>query len=99
MGRLSFFNWTFNRNKICLFSIMGITSGSYVMPTSTPTLNFATIARTFALALTVSAAALLTTAPGAASAAEPDSCKTVRFGDVGWSDIAATTGTASVVLQ
>ena len=53
----------------------------------------------FRLATTVSAAALMAASPGTASAAEPDSCKTVRFGDVGWSDIAATTGTASVVLQ
>lgn len=32
-------------------------------------------------------------------AAEPESCRNVRFADVGWSDIAATTGLASVVLQ
>ena len=69
------------------------------MPRSTPTLNFANATRAFALALTVSAAALMTVSPGTAAAAEADSCKTVRFGDVGWSDIAATTGTASVVLQ
>ncbi|MDO6964295.1 choline ABC transporter substrate-binding protein [Rhizobium alvei] len=36
---------------------------------------------------------------GLAQAAEPDSCATVRFADVGWSDIAATTGTASVILK
>ena len=30
---------------------MGITSGSYVMPRTTPTLNFANITRAFALAL------------------------------------------------
>jgi glycine betaine/proline transport system substrate-binding protein len=36
---------------------------------------------------------------GAARAAEPDSCSTVHFADVGWSDIAATTGTASVILK
>jgi len=34
-----------------------------------------------------------------AHAAEDASCKTVRFADVGWSDIAATTGLASVVLE
>ncbi|WP_394787678.1 choline ABC transporter substrate-binding protein [Rhodoferax sp.] len=34
-----------------------------------------------------------------AHAAEPASCKAVRFADVGWSDIAATTGLASVVLE
>src|SRR4051812_696098 len=69
------------------------------MQTKSPKSSFATIARSLALALTVSAAALMTAAPGTAEAAEADSCKTVRFGDVGWSDIAATTGTASVVLQ
>ncbi len=31
--------------------------------------------------------------------AEEASCKAVRFADVGWSDIAATTGLASVVLE
>jgi glycine betaine/proline transport system substrate-binding protein len=31
--------------------------------------------------------------------AEDASCKTVKFADVGWSDIAATTGMASVVLE
>lgn len=36
---------------------------------------------------------------GTASADNPESCKTVRFGDVGWTDIAATTATASVVLE
>lgn len=33
------------------------------------------------------------------TAAEDAACKTVRFADVGWSDIAATTGLASVVLD
>jgi glycine betaine/proline transport system substrate-binding protein len=47
------------------------------------------------MALAVSALAFT----GVARAAEPDSCSTVRFADVGWSDIAATTGTASVVLK
>jgi glycine betaine/proline transport system substrate-binding protein len=31
--------------------------------------------------------------------ADDASCKTVHFADVGWSDIAATTGMASVVLE
>ena len=44
------------------------------------------------------AAALLSVALQA-SAAEEAACKTVRFADVGWSDIAATTGLASVVLE
>ncbi|MCJ8519412.1 choline ABC transporter substrate-binding protein [Rhizobium tarimense] len=34
-----------------------------------------------------------------ATAAEPESCGTVRFSDVGWTDITATTATASVLLQ
>lgn len=34
-----------------------------------------------------------------AFAAEPDSCKAVRFADVGWTDITATTATASVILD
>lgn len=34
-----------------------------------------------------------------ALAAEDAACKTVRFADVGWSDIAATTGMTSVVLE
>jgi glycine betaine/proline transport system substrate-binding protein len=35
----------------------------------------------------------------AARAAEPEACKTVRFSDVGWTDITATTALASVVLE
>ena len=31
-----------------------------------------------------------------ASAADPESCQTVRFADVGWTDIQATTGIATV---
>ena len=34
-----------------------------------------------------------------AGATDDAACKTVRFADVGWSDIAATTGLASVVLE
>jgi glycine betaine/proline transport system substrate-binding protein len=34
-----------------------------------------------------------------ASAADPDSCKAVRFSDVGWTDIQATTGIATVILK
>ncbi len=52
--------------------------------------------RCLALAAAVSAMALFTTA---ASAAEPTSCGTVRFSDVGWTDITATTATASVILK
>lgn len=34
-----------------------------------------------------------------AAAADPASCKAVRFGDVGWTDIAATTALSSVTLE
>ena len=34
-----------------------------------------------------------------AFAAEPESCKNVRFADVGWTDIQVTTGATSVVLE
>ena len=36
---------------------------------------------------------------GTAAAAEPESCKAVRFSDVGWTDITATTALTSVVLE
>lgn len=49
-----------------------------------------------ALAATVSVIALGMTP---AAAAEPESCTKVRFSDVGWTDITATTATASVVLK
>ena len=41
-------------------------------------------------------AAFLSTS--AAFAGDPESCKTVRLSDVGWTDIQATTGVASVLL-
>jgi glycine betaine/proline transport system substrate-binding protein len=47
--------------------------------------------------LTISLALVLYA--GTAFAAEPESCKTVRFADVGWTDITATTATASEVLK
>jgi glycine betaine/proline transport system substrate-binding protein len=37
--------------------------------------------------------------PAAGFAADPASCKAVRFADVGWTDITATTATASVILE
>lgn len=46
--------------------------------------------------LTLLAAALL---GGQAWAADPDSCKTVKFSDVGWTDITATTATTAAVLK
>ncbi|MBO6726641.1 MAG: choline ABC transporter substrate-binding protein [Rhizobiaceae bacterium] len=51
--------------------------------------------KSFTLALGV-ATALST---GGAFAADPESCKSVTFSDVGWTDITATTATASVVLD
>jgi hypothetical protein len=46
------------------------------------------------------AALAMTTAMGAgqAMASDPEACQTVRFSDVGWTDITATTATASVIL-
>jgi len=46
----------------------------------------------------VALSASLVGAP-AAFAAEPESCATVRFSDVGWTDITATTAATSVVLE
>ncbi|MCB1382562.1 MAG: choline ABC transporter substrate-binding protein [Notoacmeibacter sp.] len=43
------------------------------------------------------AATSLTAVP--AFAADPDGCTAVRFSDVGWTDIQATTGVASVLLE
>lgn len=48
------------------------------------------------LSSAVSAVAL---AAAPAMAADPESCSTVRFSDVGWTDITATTATASVILK
>ena len=47
----------------------------------------------------VAAAALGFAMTGTAIAAEPESCKAVRFADVGWTDIQVTTGATSVVLE
>lgn len=48
--------------------------------------------------IAISLAALMAGTAGA-FAAEPEACKTVRFSDVGWTDITATTAVASVVLE
>ncbi len=42
--------------------------------------------------------AALLLAGGAAQAADPESCRTVRFSDVGWTDITATTAATAAVL-
>lgn len=54
------------------------------------------LSRMFLAAL---AALSATAAPLAVQSAEPAACQTVRFADVGWSDISSTTGMASVVLE
>ena len=51
----------------------------------------------FALVFIAALTSLRTAQPVAA--ADAPSCRTVRFADVGWTDIAATTASASVVLQ
>ncbi|MFD1558180.1 choline ABC transporter substrate-binding protein [Paraburkholderia silviterrae] len=50
---------------------------------------------------TLQACALLFAAAACSSAyaADPAECKAVRFADVGWTDIAATTGVASTILS
>jgi glycine betaine/proline transport system substrate-binding protein len=45
------------------------------------------------------ASALVAASAVAAQAADPESCKTVRLSDVGWSDITATTGVASTLFR
>ena len=49
--------------------------------------------------LTLTFAAFLLAGTLSAQASDPDSCKTVRFADVGWTDIQATTAVAGVVLD
>ena len=48
---------------------------------------------------TIALAVALAAGTATAFAAEPESCKTVRFSDVGWTDITATTATATTVLD
>ena len=49
--------------------------------------------------ITILAVAFSVAVAGAAFAAVSESCKTVRFSDVGWTDITATTAATSVVLE
>src|SRR6187401_811206 len=37
--------------------------------------------------------------PAAGAAADPESCRTVRFSDIGWTDVTATTGLASHLVR
>jgi glycine betaine/proline transport system substrate-binding protein len=57
--------------------------------------NTMSLIRNFALTLAVAAGL----SSGAAYAGDPASCQAVRFADVGWTDIQATTATASVILD
>ncbi|OCC04807.1 glycine/betaine ABC transporter substrate-binding protein [Labrys sp. WJW] len=43
--------------------------------------------------------ALLVGAAGPAHAADPETCRAVRFSDVGWTDITSTTAIASLILK
>ncbi|MEW9804577.1 choline ABC transporter substrate-binding protein [Mesorhizobium sp. ZMM04-5] len=54
------------------------------------------MSRKMSLAAALGLTAMLSTG---ALAADPDSCKSVKFADVGWTDITATTATASVILE
>ena len=47
----------------------------------------------------LSAVSALALTAGTSRAAEAESCATVRFADVGWTDITATTATATVMLK
>ncbi|AVA26546.1 choline ABC transporter substrate-binding protein (plasmid) [Rhizobium sp. CB3171] len=42
---------------------------------------------------------LLSIVPSISQAAEPESCKQVRFSDVGWTDITSTTSISSIILE
>jgi len=54
---------------------------------------------TTTLKTTLAAAASALVLATGAFAAEPEACGTVRFSDVGWTDITATTATASAILK
>ena len=59
--------------------------------------NTSLFSRPFALAAAALAASF--SLLGQAQAAEPASCKAVRFADVGWTDITATTAVMSEILK
>ena len=52
----------------------------------------------FALTLTPAAAALADPS-AAAGGADPPECQTVRFSDIGWTDVTATTALAAQLLR
>jgi len=49
--------------------------------------------------ISLAAAALLCLAAAPASAADPPACKVVRFADIGWTDVAATTALTGLILK
>jgi glycine betaine/proline transport system substrate-binding protein len=49
--------------------------------------------------ITLAFAAMLLAGTATAQAADPEACKNVRFADVGWTDIQATTAVAGVLLD
>ena len=51
------------------------------------------------IAAFIVSAAMVLGGAGAALAGDPESCKTVRFSDVGWTDITATTSIAAEILK
>jgi glycine betaine/proline transport system substrate-binding protein len=55
--------------------------------------------RFFIMKKLLAATALATLIAGPALAQEPDSCASIRFSDVGWTDITATTAAAGTVLR
>ena len=55
--------------------------------------------RTFARITIIAGAFSVAVAGAAFAAGDPASCKTVRFSDVGWTDITATTAATTVVLE
>jgi glycine betaine/proline transport system substrate-binding protein len=61
--------------------------------------NLGPNARTVSLLTGTLLAVSLAGAVAPASASEPEHCWTVRFSDVGWTDITATTAMASVVME
>ena len=50
------------------------------------------------LGLALIALVFIVNAPGARAAVDPPSCRTVRFSDVGWTDVTSTTAIASELL-
>src|SRR5919204_5650076 len=91
----TFFYWIINQNTLSRSQNL-VKPGRSEMPARMP--RGSTMLRlAFALVFIAALTSLRTAQPVAA--ADTPSCRTVRFADVGWTDIAATTASASVVLQ